>query len=251
MIRVQRGIRANRKPVKIINQTYITRPTQECETKHLSYSIQHTSPSYPNLFSRLRSLAPISSVPSNDIGVARSSSDQISDIYGVQLRRDLFVTEGLNKVSFGRDRRELINYNTTYAYPHPQCSEYIQYIKYINESGGESFINAPDRCVQQIGARFIQKDYYSVSIMNVNGIDDYVGTNAESIEISWECEDVHYYDINGNEVSYYENWVSYTVNTVTRTQLIGQYPLVYIDSEIPTAVRARLNRNFEVIETEV
>lgn len=249
MLIVRHGTRAVRTAKKTLEYDYDINPTEEVEVNSISYSLQPITLSAGS-WSSLRSLAPKNPCPNEVVGVARSGADQLLDRGQVEPTPSVFVSDTNPKFSYGRDSRSLINFSGGGTYPAPDAAVYIQYIRYTTPGGYVQNILAPDRALQQVSARYIPNDYYSAFADSVDGVDRFIATNTETVELTFECEKVTFYDVNGSEVDYYGAWVRYDVTTVYSTVRVGQNKYVKILSEVPAAVQARQGRGFRVIETE-
>ena len=246
---VGRGSRANRIPKDTVTYTFLPTPKQETQTVNLTYTVSPTQQGGDG-WTTLRSLAPFGLSPSDKIGYARSSADNVPDVGAVD---GAFVTTGNNRTTYGQDTRALEYFSGSRVYPNKQAAGYyIQYVVYTSESGSVQRYVVPDRAISIDSARFVDRsDTYTVSMAMVNGTDKYIGTNASYIEISWVCEVLTFYDADGNVVTESGAWVTYTVDYTITTQNIPQYGYVLMKSQTMNGAAARQGRAFSVTETEV
>lgn len=248
MLTVGRGSRARRNPKNIVTYTFVPHPKQETQTVNLTYTVSPTQQGGDG-WTELRSLAPFGLSPSDKIGYARSSADEVPDVGAVDRA---FVTNGYNGTTYGQDTRGMEYFNGLSVYPDKQAAGYyIQYVVYTSESGNVDRYLVPDRAVSIVSARFVDRsDPYTVSVATVNGTDKYVGTNVSYIEISWKCEVLTFYDADGNVVSESGAWVTYKVDYTITTQNVPQYGYVLMKSQTMNGASARMGRAFQVTETE-
>lgn len=246
---VRRGSRANRIPKNIVSYTFIPHEKQQTQTVSLTYEILPIQQDRDG-FSDICSVTPLGDSPADKIGYARSSADNVPNVGAVD---GAFVTTGNIKTTYGQDTRTLEYFSGSYSYPDKRAAGYyIQYVTYTSESGSVQRYVAPDRAISIESARFVDRSgTYTVSMATVDGTDQYVGTNASYIELSWKCEVLTFYDADGNVVSESGAWVTYTVDYTITTQNVPQYGYVLMKNQIMNGAAARQGRAFTVTETEV
>ena len=254
---VGRGNRANRIPKNIIDYTFVPHPNPEVQTVNLTYTvtpIQQSGTDFPDI----RSRAPAGDSPTDGIGAARSNEDEAPDIGEIMpdsmTANGIFVTSGNNRTSFPRDTRTLQHYNAGAVYPHERADVYIQNVVYTSYDGTVLRYSAPSRALGIIDAQMVNSSTTrtnTVSVSTVDGVPQYVGTNADYCELTWECEVVTFYDADGNVVPYSGSWVRYDVSRTTQTTRVPQYTSVLMQSQIMNGASARMGRAFTVTETEV
>ena len=246
---VGRGSRARRNPKDTVTYTFIPTPKQETQTVSLTYTITPTQQGGDG-WTSLRSLAPLGVSPADKIGYARSSADGVADVGAVN---GAFVTTGNTKTTYGQDTRSLEYYSGRYVYPDKRAAGYyIQYVTYTSQGGSTTRFVAPERAISIDSAQFVDRSgTYTVVIDTIDGIQQYRGTNASAVELSWLCEVLTFYDADGNVVSESGAWVTYTVGYTITTQNISQYGSVLMKSQTMNGASARQGRAFAVTETEV
>lgn len=244
---VKRGSRANRTPKNVISYTFIPHEKQQTQTVNLTYEILPTQQSGDG-FPDTRSVAPLGNSPTDKIGYARSSADNVPNVGAVD---SAFVTTGRTKTTYGQDTRTLEYFSGSSVYPNKKAAGYyIRYVVYTSESGSVQRYVAPDRAISIDSARFVDNTTYTVTMDTIDGAQKYRGTNASYVELSWKCEVLTFYDADGNVVSESGAWVSYTVDYTIATQNISQYTSVLMKSQVMNGAAARQGRAFQVVETE-